>query len=72
MKQICLSLSNVVASLRRALLVDALGENLLVRYAPSPRQGWFHRGGADGVPRVRPLVIFRGKGLRITGKEQEA
>ena len=27
---------------------------------------------ADGVPRVRPLVIFRGKGLRITRKEQEA
>ena len=27
---------------------------------------------ADGVPRVRPLVIFRGKGLRITCKEQEA
>ena len=27
---------------------------------------------ADGVPRVCPLVIFRGKGLRITHKEQEA
>ena len=27
---------------------------------------------ADGVPRVRPLVIFRGKGVRITRKEQEA
>ena len=27
---------------------------------------------ADGVARVRPLVIFRGKGLRITRKEQEA
>ena len=27
---------------------------------------------ADGAPRVRPLVIFRGKGLRITRKEQEA
>ena len=27
---------------------------------------------ADGVPRVCPLVIFRGKGLRITRKEQEA
>ena len=27
---------------------------------------------ADGVPRVRPLVIFRGKGLRITREEQEA
>ena len=27
---------------------------------------------ADGVPCVRPLVIFRGKGLRITCKEQEA
>ena len=27
---------------------------------------------ADGVPRVRPLVIFRGKGLRITRKEQKA
>ena len=27
---------------------------------------------ADGVARVRPLVIFRGKGLRITCKEQEA
>ena len=27
---------------------------------------------ADGVPRVRPLVIFRGKGLRTTRKEQEA
>ena len=25
-----------------------------------------------GVPRVRPLVIFHGKGLRITRKEQEA
>ena len=38
-------MSNVAASLRRALLVDALGENLLVRLAPSPRQGGFHRGG---------------------------
>ena len=27
---------------------------------------------ADGVPRVRPLVIFRAKGLKITHKEQEA
>ena len=27
---------------------------------------------ADGVPSVRPLVIFRGKGLRITREEQEA
>ena len=27
---------------------------------------------ADGVPRVRALVVFRGKGLRITRKEQEA
>ena len=27
---------------------------------------------ADGVPRVRPLVIFRGKCLRITCKDQEA
>ena len=27
---------------------------------------------AGGVPRVRPRVIFRGKGLRITCKEQEA
>ena len=27
---------------------------------------------ADGVSRVRQLVIFRGKGLRITRKEQEA
>ena len=27
---------------------------------------------ADGVPRVRRLVTFRDKGLRITGKEQEA
>ena len=27
---------------------------------------------ADGVPHVRPLVTFRGKGLRITHKEQEA
>ena len=27
---------------------------------------------ADAVARVRPLVIFRGKGLRITRKEQEA
>ena len=27
---------------------------------------------ADGVARVRPLVIFRGKSLRITRKEQEA
>ena len=27
---------------------------------------------ADGVPRVRTLVIFRGKELRISGKEQEA
>ena len=26
---------------------------------------------ADGVPRVRTLVIFRAKGLRITHKEQE-
>ena len=29
MKQICLSLSDVAASLRRALLVDALGRKLL-------------------------------------------
>ena len=27
---------------------------------------------ADGVPRIRPRVIFREKGLRITRKEQEA
>ena len=27
---------------------------------------------ADGAPRVRPLVIFRGKGLRISNKEQES
>ena len=27
---------------------------------------------ADGVPLVRPLVIFRGKGHRINCKEQEA
>ena len=27
---------------------------------------------ADGVSRVRPLVIFPGNGLRITRKEQEA
>ena len=27
---------------------------------------------ADGVPRVRPLVIFRGKGLRVTRNEQKA
>ena len=26
----------------------------------------------DGAPRVRPLLIFGGKGLRITRKEQEA
>ena len=26
----------------------------------------------DGVPHVRPLVIFRGKGLRIIRKKQEA
>ena len=27
---------------------------------------------ADGVPRIRLLVIFHGKGLRITHEEQEA
>ena len=27
---------------------------------------------ADGVPRVKPLLIFRGKGLRITKKERDA
>ena len=27
---------------------------------------------ADGVPRVCPPVIFRGKGLKITRKEQKA
>ena len=45
MKQIYLPLSDVAESLWRALLVDELGENLLVKQAPSLRQGGFHRGG---------------------------
>ena len=27
---------------------------------------------ADGVDRVRPTIIFKGKGLRITTKEKES
>ena len=50
-------MSNVAASLGRALLVDALGENLLVRSAPSPRQGGFHRGGAAGVSAAGVVAV---------------
>ena len=42
-KKICLFCSNVIASLWRALLVDALGEGGLT----SPRQGGFYWGGED-------------------------
>ena len=26
---------------------------------------------ADGLPHTRPMIVFRGKGLRITKKEQK-
>ena len=58
MKKICLSLLNVIASLRRALLVDAPGEASWLDKSPSPRH-W-----------LKPYIEFNTKKKRIEAEKK--